>query len=213
MFSPRQLLGFGVQMDELQGLRSEIIAQEGEDVGEAVVHLLAFAIDKLTNYNSAGSFWHAIRGTMANTFDRHDFSFKLTFAEMAPVSSSGGLAWAYGSVIQAYEQVAKLPGVVGSKAAVATQGSAASLIELSDRSVDVIVVDPPYSDNVQYSELADFFYVWLKRSQGHRRPEWFSSLLCENSEEAVKNVARFRGDAKKAGDAAKVAQVPLLRPL
>jgi adenine-specific DNA methylase len=29
-------------------------------------------------------------------------------------------------------------------------------------SVDIIVTDPPYADNVNYSELSDFFYVWLK---------------------------------------------------
>jgi putative DNA methylase len=77
---------------------------------------------------------------------------------------------------------------------------------VADRLLDAVVVDPPYSDNVQYSELADFFYVWLKRSQGYRRPEWFSSILCENSEEAVKNDARFRAGTKKAKHAAAAAQ-------
>jgi adenine-specific DNA methylase len=72
--------------------------------------------------------------------------------------------------------------------------------------LDAVVVDPPYSDNVQYSELADFFYVWLKRSQGHRRPEWFSSLLCENAQEAVKNDVRFRVGKKTAKEAAAAAQ-------
>ena len=68
------------------------------------------------------------------------------------------------------------------------------------------MVDPPYSDNVQYSELADFFYVWLKRTQGYRRPEWFSSLLCENELEAVKNDARFRVGKVKAKEAKAAAQ-------
>lgn len=62
------------------------------------------------------------------------------------------------------------------------------------------------TDNVQYSELADFFYVWLKRSQGHRRPEWFSSLLCENTEEAVRNDTWFRAGTKSAKEAASAAQ-------
>jgi putative DNA methylase len=31
---------------------------------------------------------------------------------------------------------------------------------LPDRSVDVIVTDPPFFDNVHYSELADFFHAW-----------------------------------------------------
>jgi putative DNA methylase len=31
---------------------------------------------------------------------------------------------------------------------------------LADKSVDLVVTDPPFFDNVHYSELADFFYVW-----------------------------------------------------
>jgi len=38
----------------------------------------------------------------------------------------------------------------------------AALLPLPDRCVDAVVTDPPYFDNVHYSELADFFYVWLK---------------------------------------------------
>ena len=48
----------------------------------------------------------------------------------------------------------------------------------------------------KYSELADFFYVWLKRTQGHRRPEWFSTYLCDRDEEAVVNVSRHRDNGK-----------------
>ncbi|MBS5905215.1 DUF1156 domain-containing protein [Roseomonas mucosa] len=206
MFSPRQLLGFGVLMEELQALRPAILADEGEDAGEAIVHLLAFVIDKLTNYNCMMASWHTSHQVIRGVFDRHDFSFKLTFTEMMPVQGTGGLAWAIDSVIEAYGGVAKLPMATARSEIVCSQGSATSLIHLDDKSLDAVVVDPPYSDNVQYSELADFFYVWLKRSQGSRRPEWFSSLLCENADEAVKNDARFRSSFKTAKEAAAAAQ-------
>lgn len=206
MFSPRQLLGFGVLMEELYALRPVILAEEGEEIGEAIAHLLAFVLDKLANWNSNLSSWNVKAQTVRSVFDRHDFAFKFTFAEMAPVVASGGLSWAIDSAISAYDEVAKLPRSEVKQPIQMTQGSAASLIHIADRSLDAVVVDPPYSDNVQYSELADFFYVWLKRSQGHRRPEWFSSLLCDNIEEAVKNDARFRSGAKKARDAATAAQ-------
>lgn len=207
MFSPRQLLGLGVLMEELHALRPEIVDIEGAEMGGAVVHLLAFGIDKLTNYNSRSSFWHPLRGTMANTFDRHDFSFKLTFAEMALVGNTGGLSWAIDSVADAFEELANLRHAQAVQSVHLSQGTATSLVQLADHSVDAVVVDPPYSDNVQYSELADFFYVWLKRSQGHRRPEWFSSVLSENDEEAVKNDARFRVSGRKPKEAAAAAQV------
>jgi DNA modification methylase len=41
-------------------------------------------------------------------------------------------------------------------------GSSTS-IDLKDESVDFVVTDPPYYDNVQYSDLAKFFHVWLKQ--------------------------------------------------
>ena len=36
-------------------------------------------------------------------------------------------------------------------------------LPLADGSVDLVVTDPPYYDNVQYSDLAAFFRVWLAR--------------------------------------------------
>ena len=52
--------------------------------------------------------------------------------------------------------------------------SAENLDHLADASIDVIVMDPPYYDNVMYAELSDFFYVWLKRTAGHVYPELFT---------------------------------------
>lgn len=206
MFSPRQLLSLGVLMEELHALRPKIIAEEGPEMGEAVAHLLAFAIDKFTNYNSVLASWHTSHQVIRGVFDRHDFAFKTTFTEMAPIQPGSGLHWAISNAVDAYEQIAKLPKAAAASVAVTSQGSATSLVHLNDQSLDAVIVDPPYSDNVQYSELADFFYVWLKRSQGHRRPEWFSSIVCENAQEAVKNDARFRANVKKAKEAAVLAQ-------
>jgi adenine-specific DNA methylase len=49
MFSPRQLLALGILMEELDALRPKILAEEGEESGEAVAHLLSFVLDKFTN--------------------------------------------------------------------------------------------------------------------------------------------------------------------
>jgi len=38
-----------------------------------------------------------------------------------------------------------------------------SSTDLPDNSVDLVVTDPPFFDNVHYSELADFFYYWLNQ--------------------------------------------------
>ncbi len=203
MFSPRQLLCFGTLVEELRDLRPEIVAAEGEDLGEAVVHLLALGIDKLVDYNNYCNTWEMTRGIVKHIFQRHDFSFKATFAEMAPCAAGSGLDWAIGNACDAYEGISKLPRANGESPTVQISlGSATSLPQLDDGSVTAVVVDPPYADNVQYSELSDFFYVWLKRTQGHRRPEWFSSYLTERDREAVVNVARHR----RPGEAAKAAK-------
>jgi putative DNA methylase len=40
----------------------------------------------------------------------------------------------------------------------------ASAIEAPDHRYDIIVTDPPYYDAIPYSDLMDFFYVWLRRT-------------------------------------------------
>jgi len=192
MFSPRQLLAAGVLVEELKALRKEIVAAEGEELGEAVVHMLAMCLDKFINFNCIATRWACTRNVVAGKFDRHDYAFKATFAEMAVCVSGAGLDWAIDNVLDAYEKLCALPRAPEVQPVVITQGSATSLPHLEDGSVTAVVVDPPYADNVQYSELADFFYVWLKRTQGHRRPEWFMSELSEHSQEAVVNISRHR---------------------
>lgn len=76
---------------------------------------------------------------------------------------------------------------------VITCGPGESLWNISDESVDVIVMDPPYYDNVNYSELSDFFYVWLKRTAGCVVPELFTRHLTDKDNEAIANQALFFG--------------------
>ena len=201
LFAPRQLLALGVMVEELRSLRPEIVRAEGTEPGEAVVHLLAFGLDKFANYGSILASWHAPRQVLRSVFDRHDYSFKATFAEMAACNAGGGMAWAIENTLSAYEKLCELPQAAGARSASVTLGSATSLLDLPDGCVTAVVVDPPYADNVQYAELADFFYVWLKRTQGHRRPEWFSTYLCEHDQEAVVNISRHREKGKSATEA------------
>jgi putative DNA methylase len=76
-------------------------------------------------------------------------------------------------------------------------GSAAAL-PFPDRHFDAVVIDPPYADNVPYADLADFFYVWLRRTVGDLYPEAFQGTLTPKDEEAVVNPARFGG--RKQGE-------------
>lgn len=55
---------------------------------------------------------------------------------------------------------------------------------------DAVVTDPPYYDSVQYGELADFFYVWLKRLLEPDFPDVFAADTTVADAEAVGNPAR-----------------------
>lgn len=71
-----------------------------------------------------------------------------------------------------------------------TCGTSTELRTLQDRSYDLVITDPPFGDNLQYSELANFFYVWLKLPLGEVYPEYFGSDYSPMALEAVANRAR-----------------------
>jgi adenine-specific DNA methylase len=66
------------------------------------------------------------------------------------------------SIAESWESFASADGQV---AYIATRNSADT--DLPDESVDLIVTDPPYMDNVHYAELADFFHAWLQAMHPH----------------------------------------------
>jgi adenine-specific DNA methylase len=194
MFAPRQLLCMGVLVEELRRLRNEIVKDIGQELGEAVVHLLAFCLDKFGNHNCYSNRWENTRAVVKGKMDRHDYAFKPAFAELAPCSSGSGLEWAIDNVLDSFAEISNLPRDERANPVELNMGSATGLPQIEQKSIAAVVVDPPYADNVQYSELADFFYVWLKRTQGHRRPEWFSTYLCDHDQEAVVCPVRHRDD-------------------
>ncbi len=63
--------------------------------------------------------------------------------------------------------------------------ASATELPFPDNYFDAVFTDPPYYDNVPYSYLSDFFYVWLKRAIGDLYPELFSTPLTPKSKEIV----------------------------
>lgn len=68
--------------------------------------------------------------------------------------------------------------------------SSTDLDTLADGSVDLVITDPPFGDLLHYSELADFFYVWMRLALKSKYPEHFSAEYTPKSLEAVANKAR-----------------------
>ena len=203
LFSPRQLLAMLTYLDALRELTPEMERELGRERAAAVRTYLSIVLDKCANYNSSLCAWHALRNQIANTFDRHDFSIKWSFAEMnMALKDKGAFPWALKQVVDSYKGLCRLMepsrplfgesfGSGRSGPVEVKRAGAAGLSHLPDASVDAVVVDPPYGNNVMYAELSDFFYVWLKRSVGDLYPGWFDSELVDKDAEAVANPARF----------------------
>ena len=217
LFSPRQLLCHGTSVEVFREmLDADRDAGRLDEARKAAYGYLALSLDKLLNYNSRMSVWMPTREVVANTFNRHDFAFCWSHAEMAPLVVGLGYDWAFK---QTAKCIGELVALVRSNAQAAdrdlieqanrtgnedfspasspitiTCKPGDSLDHLGGASIDIVVMDPPYYDNVMYAELSDFFYVWLKRTAGHVFPELFRRQLTDKENEAVANPAKFRGE-------------------
>ncbi|MCF8017315.1 MAG: DUF1156 domain-containing protein, partial [Chromatiaceae bacterium] len=200
LFTPRQLLGHLTVMEALSDAKPRILAELGEARGRAVVTYLQFAIDKFVDYNSKQTRWDFTRNAIRGSFSRHDYSIKWSFGEMVAAGPSSGFRWGISQIIDSYGAIAALLAERHARGLqegeiITLQGSGAQLQQVADATVDLIVMDPPYYDNVPYAKLADFYYVWQKRSLGDLYPDWFDQPLTNKADEAI-------ADASVAGSAA-----------
>ncbi len=212
LFSPRQLLCHGTSVEVFREmLDADRAAGRLDDLRQAAYGYLALSLDKLLNYNSRMSVWMPTREVVANTFNRHDFAFCWSHAEMSPLVVGLGYKWATGQTAKCIDELSALirpeardnagdlldaaepkPAETPLPPVTITCKSGDSLDHVADGSIDAVVMDPPYYDNVMYAELSDFFYVWLKRTAGRVFPELFRRQLTDKENEAVANPAKFR---------------------
>ncbi|ARV59178.1 hypothetical protein BZZ01_11530 [Nostocales cyanobacterium HT-58-2] len=216
LFHPRQLLCHGISVEVFRELLEKEEAQGTlDEATKSAFIYLSFALDKMLNYNSRMSVWMPTREVIANTFNRHDFAFCWSYAEMSPLITGSGYDWAIEQTGKCIEELIELsrPDIDTKKTnskskqlqllntssftipnITITNDSGDHLSHLEYKSVDAIVFDPPYYDNVMYAELSDFFYVWLKRTAGYVYPEFFTRQLTDKENEAVANPAKFQGE-------------------
>ena len=212
LFSPRQLLCHGTGVEVFREmLEADRANGDLNDIRRAAYGYLALTLDTLLNYNNRSGRWDQSTSRVRSIFDRHDFAFVWSYAEMAPLIAGLGYEWAIDKTAKCIDELVALvrPGAVGDNDDLFVGAEAAgyapppititckpgdSLDHIKDGSIDAVVVDPPYYDNVMYAELSDFFYVWLKRTAGHIFPELFRRHLTDKDNEAVANPVRFRGE-------------------
>jgi len=219
--SPRQVLCHGTSVETFR----EILEGEGSlsPLQKAAMCYLGLALDTCLNYGNRCCRWDSTTCRVRSIFDKHNFAFVWSYAEMAPLIVGEGYEWAFSKTAKCIQELIELsdpkPSVGNSDLPLfqalpssskspqshicITCKSGDSLEYLDDSSVDSVVLDPPYYDNVMYAELSDFFYVWLKRTSGHIYPELFTRYLTDKENEAVANPAKFKGQ-KGAKELAKL---------
>jgi adenine-specific DNA methylase len=104
---------------------------------------------------------------------------------------------AFPSIGYSFDQI-----VSGEKTALLLAQSSENMSFIPSGTVDAVITDPPYFDNVAYSELADFFYVWLRLALKDCYP-WFEPESSYRTAELVEN--------EKIGKSAKVFTSGLTR--
>ncbi len=230
MFSARQLYCHCTSVEVFREIFEEYKKKNSlGDSCKIAFGYLALSIDTLINYGTRSCRWDDSTGRVRALFDRHDFASIWSYAEMAPLIVGLGYDWAIEKTAKCMIELLELVrnDVDGKRlramrkhsegslmhmlpagkatftppALTLTNKSADCLDHLADHSIDAVVMDPPYYDNVMYAELSDFFYVWLKRTAGYVYPELFVGTLTDKENEAVANPAKFQGQ-KKAKDLA-----------
>jgi hypothetical protein len=109
---------------------------------------------------SSGSFSTLFRGRLLRALDYRDRPF-----EIRPLTCSEKQTGekVYGLSEPISQQIADdYAAFTMRKDSVYLSCGDSALTDLPDASVDLVVTDPPFFDNVHYSELADFFHVWQR---------------------------------------------------
>jgi adenine-specific DNA methylase len=143
-FSPRQLLSLVTGVEVLRELADRIRSENDSMLARAIITYLGFAIDKAADYNSEMTRWHSGRAVVVNTFDRHDFAFKWSFAEFDAahnlypwvVSQVGDAVAGIGSLLDehALRLFAKATGSPGTERLTINRSTAAELTDVKDGS-------------------------------------------------------------------------------
>ena len=166
-FNRRQLLALGTIVREIRKVSAELEDYPPE-WQEAILAYLACALSKLTDYSSSLCTWVIQAEKMGHTFARFALSMVYDYCEVNPLSArTGGFAamteWVARYLARAESTVSAAPSpVVVRRSAIDFQGTS---------EFDVICTDPPYYDAIPYSDLMDFFHVWLRRSLHGLSPE------------------------------------------
>lgn len=177
-FTPRQLLTLSTLVRLTIEAGARLRDAQKKEFASAVQTCLSIAVSRHADINASLAMWHTTRTLITHVFGRQALGMVWDFAEAnsfggASGSFDGGVDW----VSRVLDQ--NLPHAALVQQASATQHP------MPDDSTSAMVTDPPYYYSVQYADLSDFFYVWLRRALDHVHPQLFKSSSTPKDDEII----------------------------
>ncbi|MGA7500915.1 MAG: DUF1156 domain-containing protein [Isosphaeraceae bacterium] len=205
LFTPRQLLALGTFVKQAQAARAAMqVHGYSETWSEALVGYLAMSFDRLADRCSSlcQPDPSPTQSGVMHTFSKFALPMNWDFIEGVTISgASGGFSGASEWVAKVVEQ-GEFPTTSRSPSIDQTSAS-----KMKDEIFDLIVTVPPYYDAIPYSDLMDFFYMWLRRMLNGLSPEIiaaFDEPLApkwsheKNDGELIDDSSRFGGDMDRS---------------
>ncbi len=186
LFTDRQLTALTTFSDLIGEIRTLLLEQGASaQYADAICTYLALAIGRVADSGCSFATWQNVGDFVAHVFARQAIPMVWDFAEANPFSDSSQ-NW-MGQIEWIAKAVERLPVDVNDSEA--HQADASTTIHAQNG--PVIVTDPPYYDNIDYADLSDFFYVWLRPLLRDIYPELFAGILTPKNEEMTAIRSRF----------------------
>ena len=177
---------------------------DDEEYANAIQLFLAFAVDRLASRSTQLCIWDAGRQTIVPPFGRMAIPMVWTYPENNPFcDASGSWAGALEYIPKALRMMNRnvQEGIVEQKDA----------MNCSYTEKYIVSTDPPYYSNVPYADLADFFYVWLRKMLRNQYPDLFATIETPKINELVAERYRFGGDEDRAKEFFETGMVKTFR--
>ncbi len=201
LFSSRQLLALGTFVNCTRAAKEAMNELSYPNSWlESVIAYLALAIDRMANRGSCLCIWNMPAEKIEQTFARFALPILWDFAESNPLATASGN---YQGEIEWVQLVCQHVSNA-SPTDILADSLNQSAIGIGNIKADIIVTDPPYYDAIPYSDLMDFFYVWLRRATHGLTPEIDAAFNLELSPkwnhsvkdgELIDDSSRHNGDA------------------
>ena len=206
LFTNRQLVALSALSDLVSEARNKVLedalaagipaGERLEDGGvgaeayaDAVATYLALGVSRTADYNNALCTWHTTRDTVTHLFTRQAIPMTWDYIETNVLSNSSGNFLGQLKIVA--KVIQRLPAEIN--------GEVKQISATSRDYADLVVsTDPPYYDNIGYSDLSDFFYVWLRKSLRTIHPSVVGTMLTPKADELVANP--YRHDGKQGAE-------------